>query len=465
MNLGNLKRKFIGKRSFYTMILAIAIPIMVQNGITNFVNMIDNIMVGRVGTNEMSGVAIVNQLIMVFNLCIFGGVAGAGIFTAQFHGARNIEGIRYTFRYKLIVITVIVMTSITIFLCFGDELIKLYLHGENGDSADIEETLKQAKIYLSYMLIGLPPFAIAQAYGDTLRCSEETIIPMKAGIVSVLVNLSLNYVLIYGKLGAPTLGVAGAAIATIIARYVEMAVVVIWTHTHSRRQAFIKGAFKNFKIPLPLTKDMVAKGTPLILNETLWSMGVASLLQNYSVRGLAVVGALNISQIISNLFNVGIIAMGSAISIILGRRLGAGKMQEAKEYSVKLIFFTEIICFGTALILMLLAPFFPMIYNTTDEIKALATSFIRVAAACMPIYAFETCCYFTIRSGGKTFITFLFDSVFMCVVSVPVAYILVHFTILNIVMVFLFVQLVSLLKCLIGFIMVKKGIWLNKLTY
>ncbi len=465
MNLGNLKRKFIGKRSFYTMILAIAIPIMVQNGITNFVNMIDNIMVGRVGTNEMSGVAIVNQLIMVFNLCIFGGVAGAGIFTAKFHGARNTEGIRYTFRYKLIVITVIVMTSITIFLCFGDELIKLYLHGENGDSADIEETLKQAKIYLSYMLIGLPPFAIAQAYGDTLRCSEETIIPMKAGIVSVLVNLSLNYVLIYGKLGAPTLGVAGAAIATIIARYVEMAVVVIWTHTHSRRQAFIKGAFKNFKIPLPLTKDMVAKGTPLILNETLWSMGVASLLQNYSVRGLAVVGALNISQIISNLFNVGIIAMGSAISIILGRRLGAGKMQEAKEYSVKLIFFTEIICFGTALILMLLAPFFPMIYNTTDEIKALATSFIRVAAACMPIYAFETCCYFIIRSGGKTFITFLFDSVFMCVVSIPVAYILVHFKILNIVMVFLFVQLVSLLKCLIGFIMVKKGIWLNKLTY
>ena len=465
MNLGNLKRKFIGKRSFYTMILAIAIPIMVQNGITNFVNMIDNIMVGRVGTNEMSGVAIVNQLIMVFNLCIFGGVAGAGIFTAQFHGARNTEGIRYTFRYKLIVITVIVMTSITIFLCFGDELIKLYLHGENGDSADIEETLRQAKIYLSYMLIGLPPFAIAQAYGDTLRCSEETIVPMKAGIVSVLVNLSLNYVLIYGKLGAPKLGVAGAAIATIIARYVEMAVVVIWTHSHSRRQPFIKGAFKNFKIPLPLTKDMVAKGTPLILNETLWSMGVASLLQNYSVRGLAVVGALNISQIISNLFNVGIIAMGSAISIILGRRLGAGKMQEAKEYSVKLIFFTEIICFGTALILMLLAPFFPMIYNTTDEIKALATSFIRVAAACMPIYAFETCCYFTIRSGGKTFITFLFDSVFMCVVSVPVAYILVHFTILNIVMVFLFVQLVSLLKCLIGFIMVKKGIWLNKLTY
>lgn len=462
MSFNRVKKKFIGKRSFYLMILAIAVPIAVQNGITNFVSMIDNIMVGRVGTNEMSGVAIVNQLIMVFNLCIFGGVAGAGIFTAQFHGARNNEGIRYTFRYKLIVITIISVISIVLFFAFGENLIRLYLHGE-GDA--VNKTLKQAKIYLSYMLIGLPPFAIAQAYGDTLRCTEETIVPMKAGIVSVFVNLSLNYILIYGKFGAPALGVAGAAIATIIARYVEMAFIVIWTHTHSRRQPFIKGAFKELKIPLPLAKDMIAKGTPLILNETLWSMGIAALLQNYSVRGLQVVGALNISQIISNLFNVGIIAMGSAISIILGRRLGAGEMDKAKDYSVKLIFFTEIICVVTAMVLLLLAPFFPMIYNTTDEIKVLATSFIKVAAACMPIYAFETCCYFTIRSGGKTFITFLFDSVFMCLVSVPVAFVLVHYTKLHIVVVFLCVQLVSLLKCLIGFIMVKKGIWLNKLTY
>ena len=208
MKLNNLKRKLIGKHGFYTMVLAIAVPIMVQNGITNFVSMIDNIMVGRVGTNEMSGVAIVNQLIMVFNLCVFGGVAGAGIFTAQFFGARNTEGIRYTFRYKLVVIAVIVIASIAIFINFGDELIKLYLHSESGAIEAVEETHRQAKIYLSYMLIGLPPFAISQAYGDTLRCSEETIVPMKAGIVSVIVNLSLNYVLIYGKLGAPALGVA-----------------------------------------------------------------------------------------------------------------------------------------------------------------------------------------------------------------------------------------------------------------
>lgn len=463
MNLTGIKNTLIGKRSFYQMILIIAVPIMIQNGITNFVSMIDNIMVGRVGTNEMSGVAIVNQLIMIFNLCIFGGVTGAGIFTAQFFGAGNENGVRYTFRFKIITITVITFLSIVIFSLFGEELIRLYL-SEKSDKKAALETLKYAKDYLFCMLIGLPPFAVAQVYGDTLRCSEETLVPMKAGITSVAVNLTLNYVLIYGSLGNPAMGVVGAAIATVIARYVEMAVIVIWTHTHKKRQPFIKNAFATLKIPKYLVIDMIKRGFPLILNETLWSIGIAALLQNYSERGLVVVGAMNISQIIANLFNIGIIAMGSAITIILGQRLGAGKLDEAKKYSVKLIFFTEVICVSTTTVLLVLAPFFPMIYNTTDEIKSLATSIIRVVAACMPIYAFETSCYYTIRSGGKTFITFLFDSVFVCSVSVPLAYLLIHFTSFDIVIVYLCVQLINILKCIIGAIMLHKGIWLNKLA-
>lgn len=463
MNLLKIKDKLIGRRSFYRMILIIAVPIMIQNGITNFVSMIDNIMVGRVGTNEMSGVAIVNQLIMVFNLCVFGGVTGAGIFTAQFFGARNIEGVRNTFRFKIITITIITFLSILVFILFGDNLIKLYLTEKSNSEATLE-TLKHGRAYLLCMLIGLPPFAVSQAYGDTLRCSEETLLPMKAGVASVLVNLSLNYVLIYGSLGNPAMGVVGAAIATVIARYVEMAIIVIWTHTHKKRQPFINGAFKTLTIPKKLALDMVKRCFPLILNETLWSIGIAALLQSYSMRGLIVVGAMNISQIIANLFTIGILAMGSAITIILGQRLGAGKLKEAKDYSVKLLFFTEVICVTTSAILLVFAPFFPMIYNTTVEIKSLATSLIIITALCMPIYAFQTGCYYTIRSGGKTFITFLFDSVFVCLVAVPTAYTLVHYTSLDIVVIYLYVQLVNIIKCIIGAIMLHKGIWLNKLS-
>lgn len=446
------------------MVFAIAVPMMVQNGISNFVSLVDNIMVGRVGTNEMSGVAIVNQLMFVLYLCIFGGIAGAGIFTAQFYGAGDVKGIRYTFRYKLIITSIIGVLGVVLFKVFGDELITLYLKGESSSAEAAAETLKQAKIYLSYILFSMPPFIISQSYGDTLRCNEETLVPMKAGMVSVAVNLSLNYVLIYGAFGFPALGVAGAAIATVIARYAEMVYIVVWTHTHSKRQPFIVGAFKSLAIPLPLAKEMIKKGMPLILNETFWSGGVAALLQIYSVRGLDVVGAMNISQVIYNLFNVAVIAMGSSISIILGKRLGAGNIEEAKDYSTKLIFFNQVICMGTAVLLLVTAPFFPMIYNTSADIKSLATSFIVVIAFCMPIHAFATSCYFTIRSGGNTFITFLFDSVFMWIATVPIAYVMAEFTNINIIVLYLLIQIVDIIKCIIGFVMVKKGMWLNKLT-
>ena len=463
-NIRKIKNKLIGTREFYGIVFATALPIMIQNGITTFVSLLDNIMVGRIGTAQMSGVAIVNQLMLVFYLCIFGGVSGAGIFTAQFYGARNNEGIRYTFRFKIIAASAITVIGILIFIFFGDYFIKLYLNESGESGAGAAETLIQSKIYLSYILIGLVPFAISQAYSDTLRSTGETMLPMKAGIVSVLVNLSLNYILIYGKFGAPAMGVGGAALATVISRYCEAAVILIWTHTHSEKEPFIKGAYKSLKIPIPLVKEMIKKAAPLLMNESLWSIGIAALLQNYSVRGLEVIAALNISQIIYNLFNIILIAMGSATAIILGQRLGAGEMKTAKDYAVKMTAFTEVLCIAAMAFLFILAPIFPEVYNTSGEIKALASELIRIVALCMPIGAFALCCYFIIRSGGKTFITFLFDSVFECLVVVPLAYILVHYTELEIIPIYIICQLIVIIKCVIGFIMVKKGIWLNKLS-
>ena len=126
---GSLRGKFIGDKAFYRMVLAIAVPIMIQNGITNFVSMLDNIMVGQVGTEQMSGVAIVNQLIFVYNLCIFGGLSGAGIFTAQYFGQEDAEGIRHTFRYKIWMGLILTILAIGIFLFAGGNLIQLYLDG------------------------------------------------------------------------------------------------------------------------------------------------------------------------------------------------------------------------------------------------------------------------------------------------------------------------------------------------
>lgn len=458
-----MKKKLIGNREFYKMVLAVAVPIMIQNGITNFVGLLDNIMVGRIGTEQMSGIAIVNQLMMVFNISIFGAISGAGIFGAQFFGCDDHKGVRDTFRFKLYACLLIVIVGLLIFIFAGEPLILLYLHGE-GMEEQLNAALVYGKEYLAVMLVGLFPFALEQVYTSTLRECRETMVPMKAGIAAVLVNLVFNYLLIFGKFGFPELGVAGAAIATVVSRFVQAAIVIIWTHKHADRMKFITGAYASPVIPLGLVGNILKKGTPLIVNEILWAAGMAYLMQCYSVRGLSAIAALNISSTISNLFNTVFIAMGSAIAIIVGQLLGAGKMDEAKDTDTKLIAFSVACCVGIGGILALTAPLFPMMYNTSEEVKELATAFIRIVACCMPMAAFIHASYFTLRSGGKTIVTFLFDSVFLWCASIPLAYVLSRYTTLHVIPLYLACQLIDIIKCVIGFILVKKGVWIQNIV-
>ncbi len=458
-----ITKKLFGDRAFYKLVISVAVPIMIQNGITNFVGLLDNIMVGRVGTEQMSGIAIVNQLLMVFNLAIFGAISGAGIFSAQFYGCGDQKGVRHTFRFKAYICTAIVAIGILLLSLFGKNLILMYLHGE-GNQLALDAALHYGQEYLWVMLLGLLPFAAEQLYTSTLRECGETMVPMAAGVAAVLVNLMLNYLLIFGKFGCPKLGVVGAAIATVVSRYVQAAIVIIWTHTHSAKMPFIVGAYRSLKVPGSLSVKIIIKGTPLMLNEILWAAGIAVLMQCYSIRGLDTVAAMNISNTISNLFNVVFIAMGSAISILVGQLLGAGKMEEAKDTNTKLIAFSVMSCIVIGGVLAVIAPLFPMLYNTTDEVKALAAWFLRIAAMCMPLAGFIHASYFTLRSGGKTTITFLFDSVFLWCVSTPAAFVLSHYTGLPIVPLYLSVQLLDFIKCVIGFILVKKGVWLNNIV-
>lgn len=454
---------FIGDKKFYKMVLLVAVPIMIQNGITNFVSLLDNIMVGRIGTEQMSGVAIVNQLIVVFNICIFGCVSGAGIFGAQFYGKGDYKGICHTFRFKIISSGVLLLGWIVLFLVFHDPLIHLFLH-EGSGAGDLEATYRYGREYLMLILIGLVPTTITQIYAGTLRETGETILPMKAGVAAVLTNLVLDYILIFGLGRIPSFGVIGAAVATDTARIVECVIVVGWTHFHKEKNPFIKDVYRKMYVPWTLVRDILVKGTPLLLNETMWSLGMAVLTQCYSTRGLAVVAGLNISTTVSNLFNVVFIAMGSAISIIIGQLLGAGKMKEAVETDRKMIFFSVAVCFAIGGTMFVIAPLFPEIYNTSKEVRSLATSFIRIASACMPMYSFMHATYFTLRSGGKTFITFLFDSVYVWVFDIPLAFVLTHFTGMPIVWIYLSCQLIEIFKCVIGFILVKKQVWVNDMT-
>ena len=456
-------RRYIGDRNFYRRVFTILIPILIQNVITNFVSMLDNIMVGQVGTEPMSGVAIVNQLIFVFNLCAIGGLSGAGILTAQFFGKGDEEGVRQSIRVKLLIGLGIFFLFGSLLGLFGDHLILLFLH--EGESAlDLNATLRHAQNYLDVMLLQLLPFVISMMYSSTLRETGETVLPMKAGLIAVFVNLVFNYILIFGKFGAPELGVVGAAVATVIARVVEMGIVVVWTHRHTRRCPFIVGVYQSLRVPKKVLQQVILLGLPLMINELLWSGGMTVLNHCYSLRGLEVVSAMNIYTTISNLFFSAFISTGSATTIMVGQLLGAGELERAVDEDTKLIAFTMALSIVLSVLMAAAAPYFPMIYNTIPYVRKLATEILLISSLMMPMHAFANACYFTLRSGGKTLITFIFDSGLLWAISIPAAFVIAYTTAIPIVPFYAIVEGLNLIKCVVGYVMVKQRRWVVNLV-
>lgn len=461
--LEQFRRKYIGDRNFYKSYIALALPMILQNAVTNLVSFLDNIMVGQLGTEQMSGVAIVNQLIFVYNLAIFGAVSAASIFGAQYFGKGNHKGHMYSFRFKLYAALTVTALTILLFVTKGESLISLYLTDTSGSGAT-GAALQYGLEYLIIMMAGLIPFAVNQAYATNIKETGQTLIPMIASFVAVGSNAILDYLLIFGIGPFPELGVQGAALATVIARYIEALMIIIWAHRHREKNRYLKGAYTGFGIPADELKAIIIKGLPLMMNEVLWAAGMTAVIQCYSIRGLEVVAGLNIATTITNLFNIIYLQLGACISIVVGQYLGAGKLEEAKDADNKMIVFSVFCCVIVAVCMLFIGRFFPQIYNTSEEIRALATKFIAVSAIIMPFCSFSHASYFTLRSGGKTMVTFLFDSVFTWIIIVPIAFLLAHFTGLGIVSVYFLVQATELIKVVIGYFMVRSNVWLVQMV-
>ena len=450
--------RFIGNKAFYRSVITLLIPIVIQQFITSFVSLLDNIMVGSLGTEAISTASIANQVMLVFVLAVFGGMSGAGIYGAQFFGKGDTNGMRYTFRCKMYFGVLISAAAILVYLFFGESFIAAFLKGESN-GGDLALTQRGGCDYLDIMLWGLPPFALVQVYAGTLREAGETRAPMFAGICAILTNLFGNWVLIFGHLGAPAMGVQGAAIATVVSRYVELLIVASHAHRHTDKYPFFAGAYKSLYVPGSLAMKILRTATPLLINEILWSLGMTFITQFYSSRGLNAVAALNINGTAWNLFSVIMMGMGSAVAIMVGQRLGAGKMDEARDVDRKLIFLTEVIHVIIGVGMVLAAPLVPRLYNVSEEVRDLTRQLLIIAGCALPIHSFAHVTYFTIRSGGRTVITFLFDAVYTWVIAVPLAFCLTRYTDLTITQVYFCVQFVDILKVMIGLIMLKSDFW------
>ena len=397
-----MHHRYIGDKAFYRRVFGVAVPIIIQNGITNFVSLLDNIMVGQVGTVPMSGVSIVNGLLFVFNLCVFGASSGAGIFTAQFYGSKDDEGIRHTFRFKFLICIVISLVGAAIFLLGGSSLIGLYLTGE-GDAATAAGALDHGLKYLAIMLWGFLPFALTNTYSSTLRETGETFIPMLGGIAAVFVNLVLNYILIFGKFGAPEMGVEGAAIATFISQLVGGVLPVFYfiDRSNSSRLHLCKTSFYS-----KVLRDACINGSSELMTNL--SMSLVNILYNYQLlrlageNGVAAYGVIMYAAFLFVAVFVGY-AVGSAP--IVSFHYGARNHAEVHNLYRKSLRLIAVVAVTLTLASMFIIPCVARIFVGYDaELLALTSRAFRLYALSFLIMGFNVYAssFFTALGDGVT---------------------------------------------------------------
>lgn len=453
------KSILVGDRAFYRTVSKLATPIMIQIGIVNLVSLLNTVMVGQLGTERMSGVAIANQLLNVSNVCVAGAISGIGIFTAQYFGKRDGEGLRQTFRFKLVSSLLLTILSIAVFVLFGPALIDTFIHSGNA-----AETAGSAWTYLWIMMIGLVPYAMSLCYSTTLRETHATVLPMIGSSVAIVTNFALNYALIFGRLGFPALGAAGAAIATVASRFAELLILIVGAHARGARHAFLRKAYRADPIPAPLLKDMTVKSAPLLLNETIYAASYAAIVQSLSLRGIAAVAAYSIATNVTQLFFIVLLSVGMSLGILVGNQLGAGCFDEARVTNARLTALAIAVCVVFGLILLPVSVYFPRAFNTTGEVRRIAGELIRVVAYLLPIRGFTHAAYYTIRAGGKTVHTLFYDGGYVTLFCLPVTYLLARYTSLPIVPLYAVCLAAELSKSIVGFHWVKKGVWVRSVV-
>ncbi len=450
----------IGNKTFYKNILLIALPIIGYDILTNLLGLIDNVMVGTLGDAAVGGISISSQILFVFNLSTFGLLAGPGVYLSQFSGAKNSKGMAHCVRYKLLIGFVFLLICYVIFFFCSDFLIKSFI--TKGDVL-YDSIFKNAKSYLNIMLWGLPGFIASTVVSTSLREDGHTVIPFVATIGSIIINVILNYIFIFGFGSIESMGVSGAALASSISRYFQLALILLSAFIIRKKISFLHEVFvfeKNSKLSL----EMFFAGLPLFLNEIFWSFGTSYLINIYAQRGSTVLTGVSICQNISNLFLIFATATGVALSIYTGRLLGAKKVEEAYTGVKKFMFFNFCLCLVVMVICVLTARSFVGLYDVNESSKSIAKDLLVVSAIMLPICAINCSSYFTLRAGGVTKITFVFDSIYTWLIPIPVAYILIHFTGLNIIVCYAIVHSLDILKSILGITLVQKRIWIRTIV-
>lgn len=439
--------------SYIKMVFTLALPVMIQQFVTAFASLIDNLMVGTNGKDAINAVGASGNIFFVIMLLGYGVSNGVGIYLAQQYGSKEYKGMHHTFLIGIIVSLFIGVASAIVVYAFKPSLINIFTRVDSQHLLAYE--------YLKIAVFTYPVILVSISISGAYRRCGNTFLPMVAGVVAIVVNTILNYLLINGNFGFPELGVKGAAIATLIARIVEF--IILLVIMEKKHMPFRPKFLDLFTIPKSLFLKVMNTSIPLTLNEFLWGLGMTFMMALYGYKTADNYTSVQMAYTTANLLFVVMSGFATAVSVLIGQELGRNELDGAKIHSImlnKLAVFTGVLMFLIAIILSFITPNF---YNVSDVIKDDSANILRIIGLYFPVYIITATLFFTLRSGGDVLGVLIVDGFFMWVVAIPMAFIFNRFFSLPIVLTFFIVQSSDIIKLIFINFRYKKYYWVKKL--
>ncbi len=447
-----MKRYFDIK--FFKSAILIALPIVIQQLVTSFAQLIDNIMVGSINGQAIAGVGAANSILLVIMTSTFGISEGASIFIAQQYGANKRDRIANSLAISVIVIAIVAILTLSFINIYDNQLLRIFIHA-NDSSATL--AMNYGMEYLNVLVWGYWILMLNTVLGSSFRAIGKTKVPMLAGVTAVVCNTMMNFILI------PIYGVKGAAVATIISRVVEF--VVLFTIMKFKQNIFEFNLKSFTTIKFMQFKVMIKKMIPLTINEFLWGLGTSTLMAVYGARSINDLASIQITYTLANILFVSMAGFGVAVAVLIGQKLGNDEFDQAIENSKKLLilaFITGVVFFSVA---QLLSFVIPILYNNVDNIiQVQSANLLRIMGIIFPVYIMTVTLFFTLRAGGDTLGVLIMDGGIMWGLSIPVAFILMKFTSFSIYGVFIGVESIEFVKLVVGLYRYKKYKWVQNIT-
>lgn len=441
--------------------LTIAIPLALQNLVTTAVSLADNVMVGSLGDRAIAAVNQANQYFFVFSLILFGICSGSSVFIAQYWGKRDYKNIRHIAGLGAIIGFVVGLLFAAVGTFVPSSIMKIL----STDSSVIEA----GSLYLRILAPSFPLTAVSLSASFLLKSVENVKLPLFASVVAIFVNIFFNWVLIYGNLGAPSLGVGGAAYATLIARIVEFLIIIYGVFTSAD---FLRRSLWDYiRIPKEIVSSFISVSSPVIINESIWGLGTSLYTVIYARtgnspgEGTAALAAMHITLLADKLASVFVLGMGYAVSIIVGKEIGSKRRRRAEFSAYQSSYLAPILGAFFAAVLVAVSPLFLKLFNVSEEVSLKAGTMIKILVVALPIKSFNLVNIVgTLRGGGDTRYACALDIGGVWFLSIPLIALCTFVLKLPIEVVYAVSLLEELIKSILVFRRLKGRKWLNDLV-